>query len=98
MSFLLVSSAFGVRETELLPDLQSLSQRLWPLVRDGARIEGVSADGRWLSRGELFEVLERVIAAAPRPIPACAANALMDLLPWAERRARMALAGPARAV
>jgi hypothetical protein len=88
----LVTSRNGTRETELLPDLPNARRRLWPLVRDGAKIEGLRVDHRWLSRAELFDLVEEVVAAAPRPIPVSVANALMGLLPWMGRRTQRAIA------
>jgi len=92
MTITLVSSRNGTRETELFSDLQGAERRLWPLVRDGAKIEGLRVGERWLSRAELFDVVEGVVEAAPRPIPVSVANALMGLLPWMGRRTQRAIA------
>lgn len=78
--FLRVHDERGALRLEMYSRIEDACGRIWALLVDGVAIEALQANGRWLARAELLQLVAAVIDAAPRPVPAQVGTAVLRLI------------------
>jgi hypothetical protein len=63
----------GARSVRLVSELPEVRRQVWSVLRVGGVVDWVKAGHHWFTRGELIRLVESIVAAAPRPIPAAVA-------------------------